>query len=45
LCAPLMHLISVDLPAPLSPRSASTSPRRTSRSTPSRAVTAPKRLV
>ena len=26
-CAPLRHLISVDLPAPLSPSSASTSPR------------------
>ena len=40
-----MHLISVDLPAPLSPSSASTSPWWTSRSTSSRASTAPKRLV
>ena len=40
-----MHLISVDLPAPLSPSSATTSPRWTSRSTPSIAVTAPKRFV
>src|SRR6266545_5664063 len=40
-----MHLISVDLPAPLSPSSASTSPRSTSRSTPSSAVIAPKRFV
>ena len=32
-----MHLISVDLPAPLSPSSASTSPAWTSRSTPSSA--------
>ena len=43
-CTPLMHLISVDLPAPLSPSSASTSPASTSRSTSSSAVTAPKRL-
>ena len=42
---PLRHLISVDLPAPLSPSSASTSPRRRSRSIPSSAPTAPKRLV
>ena len=32
-CAPEMHLISVDLPAPLSPTSATTSPGTTSKST------------
>src|SRR3712207_1731334 len=37
--------ISVDLPAPFSPRSAWISPRRSCRSTPSLAVTAPKRLT
>jgi hypothetical protein len=37
-------LTKVDLPAPLSPSSASTSPRRISRSTPASAVTAPKCL-
>ena len=44
-CAPLMHLISVDLPAPLSPSRASTSPARTSSATSSSASTAPKRFV
>src|SRR5689334_17576467 len=38
---PAMHLISVDLPAPLSPSSAITSPRRTSRSTSVSACTEP----
>src|SRR6187455_1829997 len=37
-----MHLISVDLPAPLSPTSAMTSPARTSKSTSSSARTEPK---
>src|SRR5581483_8550251 len=41
---PAMHLISVDLPAPLSPPSAITSPRRTSKSTSVRAWTEPKDL-
>ena len=39
-----MHLISVDLPAPLSPTSAITSPDRTSKSTSSSALTDPKLL-
>src|SRR5690242_10294855 len=39
---PATHLISVDLPAPLSPTSAITSPSRTSKSTASSACTAPK---
>ena len=39
---PAMHLISVDLPAPLSPTSAMTSPLRTSKSTSARACTEPK---
>src|SRR5918911_1295541 len=39
---PLTHLISVDLPAPLSPTSAITSPSRTSKSTPRSACTEPK---
>src|SRR5215210_2063569 len=39
-----MHLISVDLPAPLSPTSAMTSPERTSKSTSVSASTWPKRL-
>src|SRR6478736_6356492 len=39
---PAMHLISVDLPAPLSPTRAITSPARTSKSTLSSAVTGPK---
>ena len=43
-CTPFRHLISVDLPAPLSPSSASTSPLRTWRSMSSSAETAPKRL-
>src|SRR5512144_977237 len=37
-----MHLMSVDLPAPLSPTSAMTSPARTSKSTSSSARTDPK---
>ena len=37
--------MSVDFPAPFSPSRACTSPRRTSRSTLSFAVSAPKRLV
>src|SRR5829696_5494768 len=41
---PVMTLIRVDLPAPLSPIRATTSPRRTSKSTPLRACTAPKDL-
>src|SRR5204862_8109177 len=44
-CVPAIALISVDLPAPLSPTSATTSPASTSKSTPVRASTAPKRLV
>src|SRR5437016_993817 len=39
---PATHLISVDLPAPLSPTSAMTSPSRTSKFTASSACTAPK---
>src|SRR4051812_29239140 len=42
---PEMILISVDLPAPLSPSSPSTSPRRRCRSSPRSAVTGPKRLT
>src|SRR6476646_5402089 len=42
---PATHLISVDLPAPLSPTSAITSPARTSKSTPRRACTWPKLFV
>src|ERR671911_577962 len=42
---PVRMFISVDLPAPFSPRRAWISPRRSSRSTPSLAVTAPKRLT
>src|SRR5690242_9868136 len=41
---PAMHLMSVDLPAPLSPTSAMTSPRRTSRSTSVSACTDPNDL-
>ena len=37
--APLSTFMRVDLPAPFSPRSTCTSPRRTSKSTPSRATT------
>ena len=40
-----MHLISVDLPAPLSPTSAITSPLRTSKSTSVRACTDPNDFV
>src|SRR3954449_3346980 len=39
---PATHLISVDLPAPLSPTSAMTSPARTSKSTSVSACTEPK---
>src|SRR3954451_24756597 len=39
---PATHLISVDLPAPLSPTSAITSPSRTSKSTSESACTEPK---
>src|SRR5436305_6924632 len=42
---PAMHLISVDLPAPLSPTSAMTSPSRTSKSTSVSACTEPKLLL
>src|SRR6187431_2159297 len=42
--APERILRSVDLPAPFSPRRPSTSPARTSRETPSSAVTPTKRL-
>src|SRR5215212_4814434 len=42
---PLRHLMSVDLPAPLSPSSARTSSRRNSRLTLSRASVAPNRFV
>ena len=41
---PAMHLISVDLPAPLSPTSAITSPAFTSKSTSLSACTEPKLL-
>jgi hypothetical protein len=41
----MMHLTSVDLPAPFSPRSACTLPGVTSIETFSRAVNDPKRLV
>src|SRR5581483_4146226 len=41
---PATHLTSVDLPAPLSPTSAITSPRRTSKSTPASACTEPNDL-
>src|SRR6478672_3641022 len=41
---PATHLISVDLPAPLSPTSAITSPARTSKSTAVSACTEPKLL-
>src|SRR6478736_4775618 len=41
---PATHLMSVDLPAPLSPTSAVTSPGSATRSTPRRACTAPKFL-
>src|SRR2546427_4060611 len=42
---PAMHLISVDLPAPLSPTSAITSPLRTSKSTSVSACTEPNVFV
>src|SRR6056297_1192262 len=42
---PVSTLISVDFPAPLSPTSPSTSPSRTSRSTPRTASTPPKRFT
>src|SRR3954452_16830005 len=42
---PDMTLTSVDLPAPLSPTRPTTSPAPTLKSTPSRAWTAPKRLL
>src|SRR6185437_14681778 len=42
---PATHLISVDLPAPLSPTSAITSPARTSKSTSDSASTDPKVFV
>ena len=44
-CAPEKHLISVDLPAPLSPITASTSPGYRSMSAPLRPTTLPKSLV
>ena len=44
-CTPLMHLISVDFPAPLSPSIATPRPWWTSRSTDSSASTAPNRFV
>jgi hypothetical protein len=44
-CVPAMHLTSVDLPAPLSPTSAITSPGLTSKSTSVNACTEPKDLV
>src|SRR5665648_391502 len=40
-----MALMSVDLPAPLSPTSATTSPASTSKSTPVRASRGPNRLL
>src|SRR3712207_288609 len=42
---PVIALINVDLPAPLSPISATTSPERTSKSTSFKACTAPKDLL
>src|SRR4029077_884142 len=44
-CVPATHLISVDLPAPLSPTSAITSPLRTSKSTSVSACTDPNDFV
>src|SRR4029079_18479681 len=41
-CIPEIDFTSVDLPAPLSPTSATTSPARTSKSTPCSACTGPK---
>src|SRR5918993_5118343 len=43
--APVSALINVDLPAPLSPITASTSPGNRSTSTPSRPITLPKVLI
>ncbi len=43
--APVMALIKVDLPAPLSPITASTSPGNRSTSTPSRPMTFPNVLI
>src|SRR3954467_12957395 len=42
---PEIDCAGVDLPAPLSPTRATTSPPRTSKSTPSSACTGPKRLL
>ena len=44
-CTPAMILMSVDLPAPLSPTRQVTSPARAVREAPSSATTLPKRLV
>src|SRR5262249_30690969 len=44
-CVPATHLTSVDFPAPLSPTSAITSPRRTSKSTSVSAWTDPNDFV
>ncbi len=44
-CTPVRILMSVDLPAPLSPNNAITSARATSKSTSSRAVTRPNFLT
>src|SRR5262245_28983389 len=44
-CTPPRMLMSVDLPAPFSPRSAWISPRRSENVTPSRAWTPPNRLL
>src|SRR5699024_3492950 len=44
-CTPASIFTSVDLPAPLSPTTATTSPAATSRSTWVRAATAPKDLL
>src|SRR5438046_1856929 len=44
-CAPVMILMSVDLPAPFSPNNACTSPARKSKDTSRKARTAPKDLL
>src|SRR3972149_11479454 len=44
-CAPVMTLISVDLPAPFSPSNACTSPARSENDTPLSARTAPNDFV
>jgi hypothetical protein len=44
-CTPVRHLISVDLPAPLSPTIAVISPLRAAIDAPRSAVTLPKRLT